>query len=98
MLAVDTNVVIRFLVRDHPTQSPRARQLLSNNEVWVPITVVLETEWVLRSVIGYTPAQFADAVVALAGLPRLKIQHEREVLTALAAHRTGLDFADALHF
>ncbi len=97
MLAADTNVLVRFLTRDDPVQSPRSRRLLGDNDVWVPVTVVLETEWVLRSVYSYRPDEFSDGVMALAGLPRLEIQHWSEVDRALALHREGLDFADALH-
>ena len=97
MLAADTNVVVRFLTRDDPVQSPRSRRLLNDNAIWVPVTVVLETEWVLRSVYRFRPDEFADGIVALAGLPRLQIQHRAEVDRALALHRQGVDFADALH-
>lgn len=97
MLAADTNVLVRFLTRDDPVQSPRSRRLLSANDVWVPVTVVLETEWVLRSVYRYRPEEFCDGVTALAGLPRFQIQHRSEVDRALALHRQGMDFADALH-
>jgi predicted nucleic-acid-binding protein len=97
MLAADTNVLVRFLTRDDPVQSPRSRRLLDENDVWVPVTVVLEAEWVLRSVYRYRPDEFCDGINALAGLPRLEIQHRRDVDRALASHREGVDFADALH-
>jgi predicted nucleic-acid-binding protein len=97
MLAVDTNVLIRFLTRDDEVQSPLARRLLSENDVWAPVTVVLEAEWVLRSSYGYRADEFADAISALAGLPRFEIQHGDEVDRALALHREGMDFAEALH-
>lgn len=97
MLAVDTNVLVRYLTRDHPGQSPRARDLISDNDIWVAVTVVLETECVLRSGYRFAPADFADALCALAGLPRLQLQHPAEVAQALTLHRRGMDFADALH-
>jgi predicted nucleic-acid-binding protein len=97
MLAADTNVLVRFLTRDDPVQSPKTLQFIRDNDVWVPVTVVLETEWVLRSAYRYTPDAFCDGVAALAALPRLELQHRREVDRALALHRDGVDFADALH-
>ena len=48
MLAIDTDIVIRFLTRDHRAQARRALEIVSNNDVFVPVTVVLEAEWVLR--------------------------------------------------
>jgi predicted nucleic acid-binding protein len=97
MLSVDTNVVVRFLTRDDPDQSPRARDLLTQNDVWLGITVVLETEWVLRSVYGFFPTEISAAVSALAALPRLEIEQAAAVERALVLYDAGMDFADALH-
>ena len=49
MLAVDTNVLVRFLARDDTGQTARADHLLRVNRIWIPKTVLLETEWVLRN-------------------------------------------------
>src|SRR5579884_4130283 len=97
MLAVDTNLIVRYLVADDPEQSARARTLINGNDVFVAITVLLEVEWVLRSAYGYSAAQFVAAFTAFSGLPRVTIEDEEAVRTALEASRTGLDFADALH-
>jgi predicted nucleic-acid-binding protein len=97
MLAVDTNVVVRYLTGDHPKQSAKARVLIDSEDIFVCTTVLLETEWVLRSVYGFTPAQVCTALRAFAGLPRVSL--EDPALAALALDRTadGMDFADALH-
>lgn len=97
MLSVDINVLIRFLTRDDPAQSRRARDLIAGADIWVGATVILETEWVLRSVFGYSPDEFCAAIRALAGLPRLKVDRETAVERALRLHAQGMDFADALH-
>jgi len=97
MLAVDTNIVVRFLTMDDPQQSPKARDLLSQNDTWLGATVTLETEWVLRSVYGYRPAEVSAAIRSLGGLPRLQIEDAGAVETALGYHDLGMDFADALH-
>jgi predicted nucleic acid-binding protein len=97
MLAIDTNVIVRYLVGDHPAQAAKARKLVDNNDVFVCITVLLETEWVLRSVYDYQPKQVADALRSFAGLPRLTVQDGRSAATALDWMIQGIDFADALH-
>jgi len=97
MLAIDTNLIVRYLTADHPQQSARARRLIDNQDVFVGTTVLLECEWVLRSVYGYAPAPLADALTAFAGLPRVTLQDPPAVAQALAWMRSGLDFADALH-
>jgi predicted nucleic acid-binding protein len=97
MLAIDTNVVVRYLTGDHPKQSARARKLIDDGDVYVGITVVLETEWVLRSVYGYQSADVCRALRAFAGLQSVTVEDEALVATALDRVESGLDFADALH-
>ena len=56
MLAIDTNVIVRYLTADHPEQASRARALVDGAAVFVPVTVILESEWVLRSAYGFASA------------------------------------------
>jgi predicted nucleic acid-binding protein len=97
ILAIDTNVVIRYLTGDHPEQSPRARALIDSHEVLVSTTVLLETEWVLRSPYGYSPPQVRKALQAFAGLPQVTLEDPALAATALDFVAKGMDFADALH-
>jgi predicted nucleic-acid-binding protein len=97
MLAIDTNVVVRYLTGDHPDQAPRARALVDGQAVFVPVTVVLEVEWVLRSAYGYPADQVARALQAFAGLPTVTMEDAEIVAGALDATLLGMDFADALH-
>ena len=50
MITFDTNMLVRLLVDDQPEQAALAQRLLADNTALIPRTVVLETEWVLRSV------------------------------------------------
>ncbi len=97
MLAVDTNVLVRYLTRDHPGQAARAKQLLDDNDVLVATTVLLESEWVLRSRYGIGRSETIAALRAIAGLPRVSLDDAALVATALAWAAHGMDFADALH-
>ena len=47
MIALDTNMLVRALVADHPDQVAVVRELIAGDTVFVPRTVLLETEWVL---------------------------------------------------
>jgi predicted nucleic-acid-binding protein len=49
VIAFDTNLLVRALVADHPEQVAVARQLIARDTVFLSRTVLLETEWVLRS-------------------------------------------------
>ncbi len=97
MIAIDTNVVVRYLTGDHPDQSPRARALVNGQAVFVAVTVILETEWVLRSAYGYKPAEVARALRAFGGLATVTIEDAVIVADALDRAEQGMDFADALH-
>ena len=97
MRAVDTNVVVRFLVGDDPDQARQAREIIGQEPVFVPRTVLLEAEWVLRSVYELPAAQVIAALRALAGLPGVSVEDAPMVAKALAWAEAGMDFADALH-
>jgi predicted nucleic acid-binding protein len=97
MLAIDANLVVRFLAGDHPKESPRARTLIEQTPVFVPTTVLLETEWVLRSVYGFSNAQVVRSPKAFAGLPNVTLEDRTTAARALDRADSGMDFADALH-
>lgn len=97
MLAIDTNLIVRYLVKDDPGQAARARKLIDGNDVFVCTTVMLETEWVLRSVYGFSATQCAKALTDFAGLPRMTLEDAAAVAKALGWMRQRLDFADGLH-
>ena len=70
MLGLDTNVLVRFLVRDHEAQFERARRLIkrevgARKKVLISLLVLLETEWVLRSRYGLKKNQITDAISGL---------------------------------
>ena len=57
MLGIDTNVLVRFLVRDDETQFEKARRLIkrevgAEEDIFVSLLVLMEAEWVLRSRYG----------------------------------------------
>ena len=97
MRAFDTNVLVRALVQDDAAQGRRAEACLSGDPVYVPVTVILELEWVLRSRYGYPPNAIADAMEKLAILENAVVGEQEAVVAAARKMRRGWDFADALH-
>ena len=104
MIAVDTNVLARFYCDDPEDpeagrQRPIARRIvLESPALYVPLTVVLELEWVMRGFYRLGPAAFCDAVEHLLGMPHATVERWEAVKDAADLHRRGLDFADALHW
>jgi len=95
--AVDTDVLARFYLRDDATQGRIAADVLSGGDVFVPKTVILELEWVLRYVADQPEAKVIECLAHLIALPGVTIEDRDEIETALGHCRNGIDFADALH-
>ena len=97
MRAIDTNVLVRALVRDDTAQSARAEALLSEHKIYIPVTVILELEWVLRSRYAFRPKVIAQAITGIAALGNVVLGERAAILAAAAKSAQGWDFADALH-
>jgi predicted nucleic-acid-binding protein len=97
MIAVDTNVLVRLLTNDDPSEAKRALRVMESDDILIPKTVLLETEWVLRH--GYLIARevISRAFQSLLGLANVEPEDPQAVTQALAWYEDGLDFADALH-
>lgn len=97
MLAVDTNIVIRFLTRDDKRQAARSRFIIDENEFWLSKTVLLEVDWVLQSRYKLQPVEAIHAIRTIAGHKNAHVEDAEGVLAALALFDHGIEFADALH-
>lgn len=97
MVAVDTNVVVRFLLADEPEQARRAKRLFESGDVFVALSVLLEAEWVMRGVYRTGPRDIVRHLRDLAGLPGITLEDPARLERALGWTEQGLDFADALH-
>lgn len=97
MVAVDTNVVVRLLTLDDHKQAARAKRLFSSNRIFLPKTVLLETEWVLRRLYRFEREQVTAALRNLIALENLQAEDPQASRLALDWADEGLDFADALH-
>ncbi|SNS94227.1 type II toxin-antitoxin system VapC family toxin [Sphingopyxis indica] len=97
MRAIDTNVVVRFLTADDKRQAKAARAAIEAGDIFIATTVLLESEWVLRSGYGIAPSRIADGLRGLAGLPGITIEEPAILAQALDWMSEGMDFADALH-
>ena len=97
MRAVDTNILARFYLRDDTAQARVAEGVLSAGDVFVPKTVILELEWVLRYVADQPEDKVIDCLAHLIALPGITVEDRDEIEAALGRCRNGIDFADALH-
>lgn len=101
MRALDTNVLARFFVDDaddaqSARQRPAAIAALAERS-FVPVTVLLELEWVMRGFYELSTRDISRVLRALASLEHVTLEDRDAVLVAVDALDQGLDFADALH-
>ena len=102
MLGIDTNVLVRFLVRDDQTQFEKVRKLLkrevsNGRRVFINQLVLLETEWVLRSRYGLAKTQMLETISGLLDAPDVQLEYEPSIEEAVFVWRdANADFADCL--
>jgi predicted nucleic-acid-binding protein len=100
VIGIDTNVLVRFLVDDHPAQSEAAAAVFSSLTETAPgyITTVVwvETYWVLRQVLRSTPSHIYGWFTVLLDNPVIRSQDGHLIRRAIARARTGADFADSV--
>lgn len=97
MKAIDTSIVVRYLTGDDPRQAPRARAIVDAGDIFVSTTVLLEAEWVLCSVYGFSGQDVAAALRSFSGLPGILVENPALLAGTLDHAAAGMDFADALH-
>lgn len=102
MLGIDTNVLVRFLVRDDEGQFEKARKLIrreiaAGRRVFVNQLVLMETEWVLRSRYAVPKNQIIEAVSGLLNATEVQFEDEPAIEEALFIWKDSIaDFADCL--
>lgn len=97
MKAVDTNVLVRWITRDDPVQTPLADQVM-RTPVYVPLTVLIELAWVLRGEpYNMTRDVLTESLRLLIDLDGVTVPLEDAVRWAIERHRNGADFADMVH-
>ncbi|MHB1815187.1 MAG: PIN domain-containing protein [Steroidobacteraceae bacterium] len=97
MRAVDTNVLVRLIVRDSADQVRAAEEFVAGG-AWVSQLVLAETMWVLDAVYERTPEQIATAVDMLLNHQQLAVQDADVVAAAIESFRKrpSLGFSDCL--
>ena len=103
MAALDTNILVCFLVEDDATQLAAARKLIigcvnAGETLYVPVTVSLELEWVLRSSFGLRKEAVVDTLSQLLSSFELTFESEGALEVALTLYgQGGADYSDCLH-
>jgi len=97
MIAVDTDVIVRLIVADDEAQVTRALALADREEFFVSLTVLIETDWVLRSTYRFDRARVTNALLALTDLVSITFENDADVRWAIERYALGGEFADFIH-
>jgi predicted nucleic-acid-binding protein len=103
MPALDTHVLVRYVVQDDEAQLAAARRLIrkcvaEGQTLFVPMTVTLELEWALRANFEYAKDEVMEVLSSLFSAADLCFESQRALEVALQLYRVGTaDFADCLH-
>jgi predicted nucleic-acid-binding protein len=104
MQSLDTNVLARFYCDDpHDPEAKRQRPIarrivLESPSLYVPVSVVLELEWVMRGFYEIDRVEVCGVMDHLLGMAHVTVDRWEAVKDAVDLHRRGVDFADALHW
>jgi len=102
VIGIDTNVLVRYLAQDDPSQSPRATSFIEtecspSRPGFIPLVVLVEVVWVSESCYGATRAEIAEIVRRILSTKQLVVQDAETAWKALRVFEaTKTDFADCL--
>ncbi len=102
MIALDTSVLVRFLVEDDPEQSRRAARFVEKaakdgETIWLSDVVLVETAWVLDRSYGYPRSEIVDALRRVVSARNVKTAEQDGVVRAVDGYEAGEGgFADCL--
>ena len=96
MKSLDTSVIVRFIVVDDDQQAQHAREILMAGAT-VPLSVWLETVWVLTSFYKLSRSAVTQSLLAIIDMPNMICPHESGVRWALARYSERGKFSDYIH-
>ena len=96
MIGIDTNIVLRYLLKDDPALSPRALEIISGNDCFVTRAALTEVVYTLESYYRSPRAEIGRALDALLSLQRVTIEDRAVSERAVSWYKEGMDFGDAM--
>jgi len=97
VLGADTNILVRLIVRDDDLQCGMIEELMASERLLVSLSVILETEWVLRSSYRQSRIEIAATLTELTAVESLVFEARGDLLWALDRYAAGADMGDMIH-
>ena len=96
MIGIDTNIVLRYLLKDDPALSPRALEIIAGNDCFVSRAALTEVVYTLESYYRSSRADIGRALDALLSVQRVTVEDRAVTERALSWYKAGMDFGDAM--
>ena len=96
MISIDTNILLRYLLRDDPALSPRALEIIAANDCFVTRAALTEVVYTLESYYRSARVDIGRALDALLSLQRVSIEDRAVTERAVSWYKAGMDFGDAM--
>lgn len=98
MIALDTNILVRFLTRDIEDQARKVKELVDNGTIfYINAVVITELSWVIQKIYGYTKEEFVWAIDFLFETKGFVFFDQEIVKKALSDYlNEPTDFSDCL--
>ena len=96
MIGIDTNIVLRYLLKDDPALSPRALEIIAGNDCFVSRAALTEVVYTLESYYRSSRADIGRALDALLKVQRVTVEDRALTERALSWFKAGMDFGDAM--
>jgi len=97
MVLIDTNILLRYALNDHSELSPKAKDVMLNNDVLILTQIIAEAIYVLKGVYKSTRQEIAETLLSICAMDNVSLEHEDIVKLAIEEFsNTSLDFVDAL--
>jgi predicted nucleic-acid-binding protein len=97
MIALDTNVVARLIVKDDKAQLQSARSLLLDNRCFIGWTVWIELGWLLEAIYRLSRDEIIAGVEGVLQMETVTVADEKSLRWAIGRYAEGADWADMLH-
>lgn len=97
MTVFDTNMILRYLIRDNEEQARQVMEILSTNKALVMPEVLAEVVYVLKNFYGCERNTITDTLTAFLSLDCISADHKDVLLKCMELYKnTSLDFVDCL--
>lgn len=96
MIGIDTNILLRYLLKDDPVLSPRALEIIAANDCFVTRAALTEVVYTLESYYRSSRLDIGRALDALLSLQRVSIEDSAVTERAVTWYKGGMDFGDAM--